>query len=179
MPEQYVVFLRGINVGGYNKVPMAELRNVLEGMNFKNVTTLLNSGNIILGTSEDSVTNLEKRIEEKLEQTFGFSIPTIIRNSELIAQLYNEAPFKDIPLTKDTRFYVSFLKNDISTDIELPIKSPDKSFKIIKNTDNIILSVLDLSFSKTPTAMKELENLFGSELTTRNWNTIERIAKKL
>ena len=45
--EQYVAFLRGINVGGHHKIPMAELRNVMEEMGFSEVVTLLNSGNVI------------------------------------------------------------------------------------------------------------------------------------
>lgn len=164
MPEQYVVFLRGINVGGHHKVPMAELKNVLKGMKFKNVITLLNSGNIILEASEDNATNLEERISEKLQQTFGFSIPTIVRKSETISQLYQETPFKNISLTKDNRLYVSFLKKNISPTLKSPPESPDKSFRIIQSTDNTILSVLDLAISKTPKAMKVLEDLFDLSL---------------
>ncbi len=178
-PERHVVFLRGINVGGHHKVPMEELRKVLEGMKFENVTTLLNSGNIILDTIADGLADLEDKIAEKLENTFGFQIPIIIRKSEVIEQLINKAPFKDITLTKDIRLYVSFLKKNASTVLELPWISPDNSFRIIEKTDNTVLSVLDLAVSKTPKAMKALEDYYGSELTTRNWNTIERISKKL
>lgn len=178
-PERYVVFLRGINVGGHHKVPMAELKKVFEGMKCENVITLLNSGNIILDSFEDDMASLEDRIAEKLEKTFGFLIPTIIRKSETITQLYNDAPFKDIPLTKDIRLYVSFLKKNTPNDLILPWASPDNSFRIIKKTDNTLLSVLDLGISKTPKAMKALEGSYGSDITTRNWNTIERIAMKL
>jgi len=177
--ERFVVFLRGINVGGHHKVSMAELRKTLESMKCNNIETLLNSGNIILETITDDVASLEDRIAEKLEKTFGFPIPTIIRKSERITQLYNDAPFKHITLTRDIRLYVSFLKRKSSTTLELPWFSPDNSFKILVKTDNTILSVLNLAISRTPTAMKALEEYYGLELTTRNWNTIERIAKKL
>ncbi len=176
---RYVVFLRGINVGGHHKVPMAELRKVLEGLQCENIDTLLNSGNIILNSTEVDLESLEVKIAEKLEKTFGFSIPTIIRKSETITQLISDAPFKDITLTKDIRLYVSFLKKNTATNLDLPWISQDDSFRIIDKTDNTVISVLDLAISKTPKAMKALEDFFGSEITTRNWNTIARIAKKL
>ena len=61
----------------------------------------------------------------------------------------------------------------------LPWKSSDNSYEIIGKSDKTILSVLDLSVAKTPKAMKAFEKFFGTDSTTRNWKTIERIVKKL
>lgn len=55
----------------------------------------------------------------------------------------------------------------------------DSSYKILDITNNAIISVLDISIGKTPKAMASLEKIFGNEITTRNWNTIKRIVKKL
>ena len=49
--ERYVAFLRGINVGGHHKIPMADLRRALEELGFRKVVTLLNSGNVIFDSS--------------------------------------------------------------------------------------------------------------------------------
>lgn len=174
--EKYVAFLRGINVGGHHKVPMADLSKELEKLNFENIETLLNSGNIIFDAIND---NLEKKISEHLEKSFGFPIPTIIRKSEMIYELVSNNPFKDVKLTKDTRLYVSFLRKKDNTELKLPWKSSDNSYEIIGKSDKTILSVLDLSVSKTPKGMEALEKYFGKDITTRNWNTIERIEKKL
>lgn len=179
MKEQYVAFLRGINVGGHHKVPMAELRKEMEKLGFEKVVTLLNSGNIVFDAIAADSANLQKTLSEHLQKTFGFPIPTIVRKAETIDSLLKDNPFKDFELTKETRFYVSFLQNDTKTDLELPWTSEDNSYKIISVNDKIILSVLDLSISKTPKAMKFLEQYFGKDITTRNWNTIERIEKKL
>jgi len=77
--EKYVAFLRGINVGGHHKVPMADLRKELEKLGFENVETLLNSANIIFEAISDYEENLEKKISAHLEKSFGFPIPTIVR----------------------------------------------------------------------------------------------------
>ena len=177
--ERYVLFLRGINVGGHHKIPMADLRKELEELDLENVVTLLNSGNVIFDTLIDNPESLEKMISEKLEKTYGFPVPSIIRKAKTIYELFNDKPFQDVKVTKDFRLYVSFLKKNTQSDLELPWSSADNSFKIIGKRDNSILSILDLSVSKTPKAMEAVEKYFGADITTRNWKTIERIIKKL
>jgi len=177
--KKYVAFLRGINVGGHHKVPMVELKKEMAKMNFENVVTLLNSGNIIFDGKESDLTALEKKISGHLEKTFGFQVPTLVRDANLIYALLNENPFKNIEVTQDVRLYVSFLAVDSEIDIKLPWRSEDGSYKIRYKKDKTILSVLDLSKSGTPEAMGALERLFGKGITTRNWNTILRLGKKL
>lgn len=175
----YVAFLRGINVGGHHKVPMANLKTELQKMGFENITTLLNSGNIIFNGPNGTTSELERQISTHLEKIFGFPIPTIIRTSSVILKLLENNPFENIELNKDIRLYVSFLKKNENADLELPWESPDTSYKIIEKRDQTILSVLDLSISKSPKAMETLELYFGKEITTRNWNTMIRVGKKL
>ena len=177
--KRYVAFLRGINVGGHHKVPMTDLHKALEKLDFKNIVTLLNSGNILFDVVSDDIDHLEKMTSMHLEKHFGFPIPTIIRKSEMICRLLKNEPFKGVIITKDIRLYVSFLKENMETDLKLPWASSDNSYKIIDKKDKTIFSVLDLSKLKTPKAMKFLEKYFGSDITTRNWNTILRIEKKL
>ncbi|MFC2103556.1 DUF1697 domain-containing protein, partial [Bacteroidota bacterium] len=126
--EKYVAFLRGINVGGHHKVPMADLRKELGKLDFENIETLLNSGNIIFEAVSDNEENLEKKISVHLEKSFGFPIPVIVRKSEMIYELINNNPFKDVQLTKDIRLYVSFLQENVQTKLKLPWTSPDNSY---------------------------------------------------
>jgi uncharacterized protein (DUF1697 family) len=177
--ETYIALLRGINVGGHHKVPMADLRTTLEKLGFENIVTLLNSGNVIFDGLPKDTESLEKLISGTLEKTFGFPVPTRVRTSNTMYQLFQDAPFKAIKMHKDIRLYISFLKKNTQSDLELPWKSPDNSYQIIEKRDTTILSVLDLSMAKTPKAMVALEKFFGTDITTRNWNTIERIGKKL
>lgn len=176
---RYVTFLRGINVGGHHKVPMAELREEMENLQLENVITLLNSGNIIFDTKTDDLEHLAKTISEHLEKAFGFPIPTILRTSEMIYGLIKKNPFKNIMPSKDNQLYVSFLRKETETNLQLPWSNFDDSFKIISKTDKSIFSVVDVSLTKTPKGMETLEKYFGADITTRNWNTIKRIEKKL
>ncbi len=179
-PKQtHVAFLRGINVGGHHKVPMTDLRDELESLGFENIITILNSGNILFDSKIKQSDEIENIISTHLEKHFGFPIPTIVRKSEMIEELFYSHPFEEVRVTKDIRLYISLLKNDINSDLEIPWKSKDQSYHILDKRGKDILSVLDLSTLKTPKAMESLEQNFGKEITTRNWKTIERIVKKL
>lgn len=175
----YIAFLRGINVGGHKKVPMADLRQQMEKIGFNRITTILNSGNVIFQTSSEKEDALESVIAQELSSHFGFPVPVIVREADVISDLLQRNPFHAIEVTKDIRLYVSFMKDEPSTELVLPFISEDSSFHILEVQDRIICSVLDLSISQTPKGMDALEQLFGKNITTRNWNTLQRIARKL
>ena len=69
---RYVALLRGVNVGGKNKISMAELRICLQKLGFNEVSTFLNSGNALFSTSESDTKKLSKQIEEALTDNFTF-----------------------------------------------------------------------------------------------------------
>ena len=84
----------------------------------------------------------------------------------ILIDLYHSQPFQSIEMTKDIRLYVSFLKKNIKIELELPWTCPDRSFMIFKNQDKTIVSVLDLSISKSPQAMRAMEKFYGSDVAT-------------
>jgi uncharacterized protein (DUF1697 family) len=176
--NRYVAFLRGINVGGHHKVPMARLRQEMKTLGYKNVITLLNSGNIIFEAPDGQMERLEDSISGHLEQVFGFSVPVILRRADEILDLIANDPFKVVNITDDIRLYILFLKHMPDQVPELPWKSEDNSCRILEIRGKNIFSVFDISITKTPKGMEELEKLFGKEITTRNRNTIQRIVKK-
>jgi uncharacterized protein (DUF1697 family) len=179
MNETFVAFLRGINVGGHHKVPMAELRQEVEKLEVQRVATLLNSGNVLFDATATDIDALETTLSEHLSRAFGFPIPTLIQKADRINDLLASEPFQDITLTQDIRLYVSFLGKGVAHDLRFPWVSEDGSYRMISQSDRTILSVLDLSVAKTPKAMEALERHVGNNITTRNWNTILRIGKKL
>ena len=174
--KKYVAFLRGINVGGHHKVPMAELKIELQKMGFQQVVTILNSGNVLFEAEE--ATDIEEKVSNRLEEVFGFPIPTIIRSFEAIRDLAHNDPFEYVTTTKDTKQYISFLQSEVEHDTALPWTSEDGAYQIISQRGLNVISMLDLSRSKTVKAMKMLEDIYVKNITTRNWNTIVRVMKK-
>lgn len=177
--ERYVTFLRGINVGGHHKLPMAELKLVFNDLGFQNTTTLLNSGNAIFDAPNTNIKKLEDQIGAALEHKFGFPVPTIVRTASFIQALGDLNPFETITVTKDIRLYVSFLQEDTNPEITLPWSSVDQAYQILSKIEQTIISVLDVSITNTPKAMEALEKFYGKGITTRNWNTITKILQKI
>jgi uncharacterized protein (DUF1697 family) len=175
----YVALLRGINVGGHKKVPMADLKKLLSTMGYSDVQTLLNSGNVVFRCKSTPTGQLEKTLETAIEKHFGFRVPVILRSGDDFKQLVDSEPFAGTEVTKNTRLYLSFLKNEAKEIPTLPLETEDGDFRILDYTNATVISVLDLSKTKTVDGMKSLENIFGKDITTRNWNTVEKIGKLL
>lgn len=172
-----IALLRGINVGGNKKVPMADLKKALEKSGYKNVKTLLASGNVLLDAAKKGEA-LRKDLETLLEKTFKFTVPVIVRDTNQIEALAKADPFKGIPVTEATRLYVTFLGNGSKAKgtITIPYATEDGNFRILKKTDGEVLSVLTVTEDRgSVDAMSVIEKEFGKNVTTRNWNTVLKL----
>ena len=76
--KRFVALLRGINVSGKNKIPMAELKKDFENLGFAEVKTYLNSGNVIFSSQEERTEKLTEQIEIMIEEQFGFQVPVFV-----------------------------------------------------------------------------------------------------
>jgi uncharacterized protein (DUF1697 family) len=177
MPKpNYVAFLRGINVGK-RQVQMTKLKSAFEKMGYEDVSTILATGNVVFSSDEEDMHELTRRIEYDLEKIFGFPIKIIIRSSSQIKRLLNSDPFKGIKVNADTRLYVTYLSETHESSLTTPYISKDKEYSIIKVTPTEVMSVLQLSpETRTVEAMAIIEKEFGKHVTTRNWNTVLRVA---
>jgi uncharacterized protein (DUF1697 family) len=173
---RYAALLRGINVGGNKKVPMEKLKKVLEQEGFKNVKTLLASGNVLFDAGKTSEATLEKKLEQILEAAFKFSIPVLIRTVDDLQKLKKSDPFKGIAVKPETRLYVTFLSEKPTSTLKVPYHSPDSDFTILRVTNTEVCSVLTVNDrTRSVDSMAILEKEFGKRVTTRNWNTIEKM----
>ncbi|MDH5520803.1 MAG: DUF1697 domain-containing protein, partial [Acidimicrobiia bacterium] len=79
--SRYIVLLRGINVGGHNKVPMAELRTALSERGFADVSTYIASGNVLLDAGERAETDVVDEVAAVVTEQFGLTIPIVARSA--------------------------------------------------------------------------------------------------
>jgi uncharacterized protein (DUF1697 family) len=90
--EKYIAFLRGINVGGKNKISMPELKLQFEKNGFQDVVTYINSGNIIFSTDNTDEKTLKKECEYLIENKFHLKIPVILLSVNSLITALNHAP---------------------------------------------------------------------------------------
>ena len=175
--RRYVAFLRGINVGGHVPIRMADLQAAFAGMGFREVRTVLASGNVIFNSERSDQKALLKEIGSGLRKTFNISIGVLLRGLDELEKLRSSEPFKGIKLTPGIRLYVTFLSGEANPrTIIIPYSSPEGDFRILQASGGEVFSVVDLAKGKgTPEAMNIIEKEFGANVTTRNWNTVLKI----
>lgn len=154
---------------------MADLRECFSSLGFENVKTVLASGNVIFDAVEADGRGLSREIEAGLRKTAGYEVGVIVRSGEEIERMVEEDPFRGITITPGTRLYVTFLKEKLASTPSLP--PGPAAFRVLRVTDGEVFSVLTLSErGRTIDAMGVIEKAFGRDVTTRNWNTVVKIA---
>ncbi|MGY8911136.1 MAG: DUF1697 domain-containing protein [Flavobacteriales bacterium] len=162
--ETFIILLRGINVSGKNKIPMLALRTLLNDLEFQNVQTYIQSGNIIL-ESDKSKTAICEIIKEGILSKFGFDIPVIIRTILELKKTIENYPF---PLENEKIVAFTFL--DRASEIkEIEIKNTGEDQYKIKG--DVVYLNCPSTFAKTKISNNVLEKKLQVIATTRNLRT--------
>lgn len=109
--ERLALLLRGINVGGRHRVAMADLRALLASMGYADVTTHLQSGNVVLGEVVESADAVARRVEGALVRRFGFDIPVVVRTAAALADIVAADPLREVAMDP-ARYIVTFLDSE-------------------------------------------------------------------
>jgi uncharacterized protein (DUF1697 family) len=88
----FVALLRGVNVGGKNKIKMTDLKSMFEGIGLSRVKTYIQSGNVLFESDEKEEV-LRQKLEQEIESTFGFAIKVVLRTSEELKKVAENCPF--------------------------------------------------------------------------------------
>lgn len=176
--HRYVAFLRGINVGGSKTIKMHDLKEAFASIGFPDAKTILASGNVLFGAADADPRSLQARIEAGLARALGHEASVVVRGLDELRALADADPFVQVKTTPETRRYVTFLKQPAQRAARMRSTSPDGAFAIVRATPREVCSSLELSPGRQTTElMSYLEKELGSDVTTRNWNTIEKILK--
>lgn len=170
----YVALLRGIGPTNPNMWP-AKLKEAFEKMGFKNVRTVISSGNVVFESSSKSESALEVKIEKALPKMLGFSSTTIIRSRDELEKLQKKNPFGKALNNKKLYPLVTFFKKKTTK----PFPKKGEGFVVYSNTSREICGAPFREHVKTPDFMTLLEKHYGKEITSRTWKTVERIIKKM
>lgn len=171
--NKYIVLLRGINVGGRNKLPMADLRTLLSNNGYKNITTYIQSGNILLNSTE-SVEKINESIKQLIKQQFDYDIPVITLTVEEIEKCFTENPylkFEDNLKNLHVTFLRNVPKNDLVENFKINCTNND-SYTIVGK--NIYLHTPN-GYQNTKFTNTQFEKKLKIQATTRNWRTTTKL----
>jgi len=170
----YIVLLRGINVGGSNKLPMHELVTALEAGGFEEVRTYIQSGNAVVRTAHEIPDDAAEQISRSIEKSRGFAPHVLVLSARDLERAISGNPYPT-EAGKALHFYFldGVLAAKAAVDRLEELKAASESFTLhgrvlyLHASDGIARSKLAAS----------VERLLGVPATARNWNTVARLAE--
>lgn len=173
--QTYIVLLRGINVSGKKKIRMADLKTALEKAGFQDVSTYIQSGNIILrhNSSKEAV---NERVKACLQNDFGYDVPVLSFTPGEWDRIYATSPYPDIEATQKNRYFVFLFETPAEERITaLEQESfPNEDFHISPNC--IYLNCLQ-GYGKAKCNNNFFEQRLKLRATTRNLRTVRTLAQ--
>ena len=166
-----VAFLRGINVGGHNKIAMSELRELFEAVGFKGAQTVLQSGNVIFDAPAHSGDLLRNEIQKR----FGLSIEVFVRTAAELQSIVDANPFPEEVETDSSHALVMFTREPIDSDMAANVQRVIVGPEVARAAAGHLLVHYSAGIGISKLTNKMLEATLGMRGTARNWNTLLRI----
>lgn len=172
---KYIALLRGINVGGKNKVEMSKLRACIHEVGFQNVMTYINSGNVIFDSEDENSSKLTQKLEEILEEKFGFSINLVLVDVRTLKEALEHVP-EWWGLDPDSKHNAIFIIPPATADIVIEAvgKTKPEYEKIFVYKEIIFWSAPISTFSRTRWSNVVATKAYQS-ITIRNANTTKKL----
>lgn len=171
MPATHIALLRGINVGTAKRVPMADLRELFEGLGYTGVATLLNSGNVVFTAKRDSAGKIEGKIEQAIEKRFGFGSRVTVITAEELSAIVKE---NSLGADNHSRLLVAVLKTSGDRTKIAPLAGRDWGTGRLALGKRCAYMWCPDGLLDSPLAA-EVGRALGDAVTTRNWATVLKL----
>jgi len=173
--EKRIAILRGINVGGRRKVMMDDLKKLCLELDFSDISTYIQSGNVIFNDpSARSNLELSNMIENAIQKRYAFEVPVIVRTVSELIQAVLDNPFYSEEADID-RLYLTFLNEEPLEENRIKTEKyqyPPDEFVIIGKE---VFIFCPGPYNKTKLSNSFFENKLKVKATTRNWKTVLKL----
>ena len=171
---KYIAFLRGINVGGKNKIKMETLREICSALGFENVKTYINSGNVIFETRKTDDKKLGAKIEKAIEKEFGLKIKVIVRSMSEIEEIVKNNPFEG-QFENDKDLQVFFLDEEMPDEKREMLLSNNNENEMFAVGGREVFCLLRVSVLDSLMGKDYIAKKLKIPSTARNWRTINKV----
>lgn len=168
-----IALLRGINVGGRNKLPMRELKAVLAEIGLTGVQTYIQSGNVVFQTDRPDLSRLAAEIGAAVQDSHGFTPKVLLLELADLATAVSQNPFPAAEEQHKTLHFYFLGSNPTNPDLarlEL-LKTESEQFALI---DTVFYLYAPDGIGRSKLAMK-VEQVLGVAATARNWRTVSKL----
>ncbi len=169
----YIAFLRGINVSGQKKIKMTDLQDMCLNLGFKEVSTYIQSGNIVFKTDDIIETGLlEEKIKEQILKVFGFNVPVLVKTKEAIEAILVNNPYSQ---TEEKKRYFVLLKEVADKDLVASLMKETYENETFFITDTCIYLNCKQGYGKAKCNNNFFERKLKVTATTRNFKTMHKM----
>ncbi|MDI3402271.1 DUF1697 domain-containing protein [Streptomyces cavernicola] len=174
----YAALLRGINVGGHKKVPMAELRALLTDLGFERVRTHLQSGNAVFDSDHGDEDSLAAEISTALAKHFGFAVDVLVRDGDYLRAVAEACPYPADTL-EAKQLHVTYFSESVRPERFAAVDPSAYAPEDFKLGDRALYLYAPegLGRSKLADALARPSVLKGTVATSRNWNTVLKLVE--
>lgn len=168
---RYTALLRGINVSGQKIIKMADLSALFTGCGFTDVTTYIQSGNVIFSAGRGTVQQHTRTIEDAIQSKYGFEVPVLlVKKERLNKAVNNNLLLKQHPGTDTGSLYIAYLYNKptAGADVLQTLLTPGD---ILLLDDDLLYFYCPGGAGKSKLNNNSIEKKLGTTATTRNYNT--------
>ena len=173
----YISLLRGINVGGKKPMKMKALVDLYKKIGFENITTYLQSGNVVFQANAMTLVEMEESIKDEIRITYNYDVEVMVFNGLDFKNHVVGNPLLRDETKEDSYFHVSFLSpKPASYDGDL-IKSKLQKGEALYYGDGCIYLYCPQGYGKTKLNNNFFEKILKVSATTRNWKTLQALIK--
>jgi uncharacterized protein (DUF1697 family) len=174
----YVALLRAVNLGGYGKISMADLRKLLDGLGFKNVETYIQSGNAVFDAA-GSAAKVRAAVAAGLEKLMGAPVEVMLRTHEELSRIIAANPFAAEAAADGARVHVAFLGGAAGAGAHDALARIVRQYPARRDRFHLAGDVVYLHLpdgaAETKFSGKTLDKAIGVPGTGRNWNTVLKL----
>lgn len=170
----FVALLRGINVGGHRKMPMADLRKLHEKMGHTNVKSYLQSGNLMFDCLDTERAILAETLEQAYEARFGFNTQVIVRKALDIVQVAQKCPIELAPDREAKFLHLVFLSNQPTAKAIAILMQYDGPEELMVLGDVLYIYYTN-GAGRAKLSLSLIEKRLNVMGTARNWNTVTKL----
>lgn len=169
--SRYVALLRGINLGSRNRVSMGDLRQLFAGLGHTDVTTYVQSGNVVFKPAHEDADEVRAEIEERIARELGLDVTVLVRREEELTRIVAANPFVDRG-ADPSALHMTFLAGDPDPErakrLDRSAGAPDE---FVIDGSEIYLHCPD-GYGRSKLSNAFFEKQLGVAATTRNWRTV-------
>ncbi|MFN2316837.1 MAG: DUF1697 domain-containing protein [Gemmatimonadales bacterium] len=177
-PARRVALLRGINVGGKHRVPMAELRQAAEALGWTDVQSYIQSGNLVFAAAGQAAA-FERTLEAAIAKRFGLAIPAMVRTAREWLGYLGKNPFPDASASEPGLVMLALSKAPLAAGAAAALQGRAMDGERVQESGGALWIYFPGGSGRSKLSPALMDRLAGSPVTMRNWRTVVKLGELL